>query len=137
MKNRLHVFALVIFAISFLYDIVVWGGVTQLPDVGPGIADSARREAPLATTYIAIGSVVDSAIPSLGAFGSAQLASAWSDGFERIRNDSTVAMDLVFGPTWNATHGWVKTMYWAAPIFFVLSVIFWVRRPKQIRVVKR
>jgi hypothetical protein len=137
MKNRLHVFALIIFAISFLYDIVVWGGVNQLPDVGRGIADSARREAPLATTYIAIGSIVDSALPSLGAFGSAQLDSAWSDGFERIRSDSAVAMDLVLGPTWNATHQWVKTMYWAAPIFFVLSVILWVRRPKQLRAVRR
>jgi hypothetical protein len=137
MKSRLHVFALIIFAISFLYDIVVWGGVNQLPDVGPGIADSARREAPLATTYIAVGSIVDSALPSLGAFGSAQLASAWSDGFERIRSDSGVAMDLVLGPTWNATHRWVKTMYWTAPIFFVLSVILWVRRPKQLRAVRR
>jgi len=137
MKNRLHVFAAIIFAISFLYDIVVWGSVNELPDVGSGIADSARREAPLATTYIAIGGVVDSVFPALGAFGSAQLSSAWSDGFERMRTDSAVAMDLVLGPTWNATHQWVKTMYWAAPVFLVLSVILWVRRPKQLKVVRR
>lgn len=137
MKNRLHLIALVLFALSFLYDIVVWGGVQALPDVGPAIADSARREAPLAATYIAIGSIVDSAMPSLGAFGSARLAEAFGDGFERIRADPTVAMDLIFSSTWNASHGWIKLMYWATPILLLLALILWVRRPKQVRVLRR
>jgi hypothetical protein len=137
MKNRLHVIALVLFVLCFLYDIVVWGGVQALPDVGPAIADSARREAPLAATYIAIGNVVDSALPSLGAFGSARLANAFGDGFERIRADPTVAMDLIFSSTWNAAHSWIKLMYWATPILLLLALILWVRRPKQVRVLRR
>ena len=65
MKFRLHVIAGVLFALCFLYDVVVWGSVYALPDVGTRIADSARREAPLATTYIAVGNMVDSMSPAL------------------------------------------------------------------------
>jgi hypothetical protein len=137
MKNRLHVIALVLFVLCFLYDIVVWGGVHSLPDVGSAIAESARREAPLAATYIAIGSIVDSALPSLAAFGSARLADAFGDGFERIRADPTVAMDLIFSSSWNAAHSWIKLMYWATPILLLLAVILWVRRPRQVRVLRR
>ena len=137
MKNRLHLIALALFVLCFLYDIVVWGGVRALPDVGPAIADSAQREAPLAATYIAIGGAVDSALPALGAFGSARLADAFADGFERIRADPTVAMDLIFSSTWNASHSWIKLMYWATPILLLLSLILWVRRPKQLRVLRR
>jgi hypothetical protein len=136
MKTRLHVFALILFALIFLYDIVVWGGVYALPDVGAGIADSARREAPLAATYIAIGHALDSAAPGLESYGSARLADALSEGFERIRADPTVAMDLIFGSSWNASHSWLKTAYWGAPILLVLTLILWVRRPKQLHALR-
>ncbi len=137
MKNRLHVIALVLFVVCFFYDIVVWGSVYALPDVGPGIADSARREAPLATSYIALGNIVDSWAPALRDYGSQRLLDGFADGFERIRDDPTVAMDLIFGPSWNATHSWIKTMYWAAPILFVITVILWVRRPKHVHSLRR
>ena len=137
MKFRLHVIAVVLFAICFFYDLVVWGGVSALPDVGEGIADSARREAPLAATYIAIGDVLDSAVPSLRDYGSARLTDAFSEGFERIRADPTVAMDLLFGPSWNATHSWIKTAYWAAPVLLLIALILWVRRPKKISLLRR
>lgn len=137
MKSRLHLLAIALFVASLLYNVIVWGGVRDLPDVGPAIADSAQREAPLAATYIAIGGIIDSAIPSLGTFGSARLTDALGEGFERIRGDSTVAMDLVFGTTWNAAHRWLKTMYWATPVFLLMALIFWVRRPRQVRVLRR
>ena len=97
MKNRLHVLAVVLFVVSFLYDIVVWGGVRQLPDVGPAspIPRSARHRSRRPISRSA--SIVDSAMPSLGSFGSARLTDAFGEGFERIRDDPTVAMDLVFG----------------------------------------
>jgi len=137
MKNRLHVIALVLFAFCLFYDIVVWGSVYALSEVGPGIADSARREAPLATTYIVLGNIVDSWAPPLRDYGSQRLLDGFSEGFERIRADPTVAMDLIFGPSWNATHSWIKTMYWCAPLLFVITVILWMRRPRQVRSLRR
>jgi len=137
MKFRAHVVALVLFAVCFLYDLVVWGSVSALPEVGEGIADSARREAPLATTYIALGDMLDSAVPALRDYGSARLTDGFSEGFERIRADPTVAMDLIFGPSWNATHSWIKTTYWAAPVLLLIALVLWVRRPKKISVLRR
>jgi hypothetical protein len=137
MKSQLHVIAMVLFAICFLYDIVVWGGVPTLPGVGAFIADSAHREAPLATTYIAIGSPLDAAMPSLGDYANLRLTEGLNEGFDRIKADPTVAMDLIFGTTWNRTHRMIKAMYWGAPIMLLVSVILWVRRPKAVHAFRR
>jgi hypothetical protein len=137
MKSQLHVIAIVLFAICFLYDIVVWGGVPTLPDVGAFIADSAHREAPLATTYIAIGTPLDAAMPSLGDYANLRLTEGLSEGFDRIKEDPTVAMDLIFGTTWNPTHRMIKAMYWGAPIMLLVSTILWVRRPKPVHAFRR
>jgi hypothetical protein len=131
------VIALVLFVSSLLYNVIVWGGVRTLGDVGAAIAESARREAPLAATYIAAGSLIDSAVPSLGEFGGARLASALGDAFERIRANPLVAMELVFGPALNASHTWLRTIYWSTPVLLLIAVITWVRRPKPIRVMRR
>jgi hypothetical protein len=137
LKNRLHVIALVLFVSSLLYDVVVWGGVRALGDIGVAITESARREAPLAATYIAVGQVVDGAMPSLGEFGGERLADALGGGFERIRDDPAIAMDLTFGSTLNASHTWLRTMYWAPPALLLLTFVLWVRRPKPVRVLRR
>jgi hypothetical protein len=137
MKSQLHVIALVLFAICFLYDLVVWGGVPALPDVGTGIADSAHREAPLATAYIAIGTPLDAAVAPLRDYGTARLTDAFGEGFERIRTDPSVAMDLIFSSTWNATHRWIKAMYWGAPIMLLVTAILWFRRPKPVHPLRR
>jgi len=137
MKSQLHVIAMVLFAICFLYDIVVWGGVPALPKVGGHIADSARREAPIAATYIAIGSPLDTAVPSLGDYAYAVLTEGLSEGFDRIREDPTVAMDLIFSTTWNPTHRWIKAMYWGAPVMLLVTTILWFRRPKAVHALRR
>jgi hypothetical protein len=134
MKRRLYLVALALFVLTLLYDFVVWGALPLLPDVGPSIVASARREAPLATTYIAIGSRIDAIFPALQAFGAKRLGDAFGEGFERIRGDSTVAMDLIFNTTWNAEQRWLRTLYWAAPVFLLASLILWVRRPRPVRV---
>jgi hypothetical protein len=137
MKARLHVFALVLFVFCLLYDLVVWGSVRLLPEVGSAIADSAHREAPLATAYIVVGGVLDGMLPSLGSFGESVLSAAWGEGFARIREDPGVAMDLIFSSRWNVAHGWLKTMYWATPVLLVVTLILWLRKPKPVRTLRR
>lgn len=137
MKSRLHLIALVLFLVTLAYDAVVWGALPALPDVGASIAESAQREAPLAATYVALGRSLDAAVPLLQSFGARRLEEALGEGFERIRTDSTVAMDLIFNTTWNAAHRWLKTMYWAAPALLLLTLLTWVRRPRQVRVMRR
>lgn len=132
MKARLDRFALLLFLATLVYDLIVWGAVPALDDVGASIADSARREAPLAATYIALGAPLDAAIAPLQSFGRQRLEAAWSESFERIREDKTVAIDLIFGATWNNQHRWIKTMYWAPPLLLLLTLVLWLRRSKQV-----
>lgn len=133
MRRRLHLFSLSLFLIVLLYDLVVWGAVPALDGVGPSIADSARREAPLAATYIALGAPLDAAVPLLQGFGRSRLTAALSESFDRIREDGTVAMDLILGAAWNNQHRWIQAMYWAAPCLLLLTLVLWLRRPKQVR----
>ena len=137
MKRRLHQIALALFVLSLLYNLVVWGALPRVPDAGRQIADSAYREAPLAATYIGLGSLIDGVVPALQAFGERRVTEAFGEGFERIHNDETVAMDLILHGAWNAQHRWIKTMYWMPPLLLVLTVILWLRRPRAVRALSR
>ena len=83
MKRNLHVIALVLFLLSFGYNLLVWGAAPLVPEVGDAIANSARREAPLAATYIALGSPIDAAVPAFKASGDIT-SMAQADGYIEI-----------------------------------------------------
>lgn len=133
MRSRLHLVSLSVFLAVLLYDLVVWGAVPALDEIGPSIAGSARREAPLAATYIALGAPLDAAVPALQSFGRSRLTAALSESFDRIREDKTVAMDLILGTAWNNQHRWIQATYWAAPCLLLLTLVLWLRRPKPVR----
>lgn len=137
MNRHLYLVALVLFLVTLFYDALVWGALPLLPEVGPAIADSAHRQAPLASTYIALGRPIDGAMPLLQSFGEARVVNALSNGFPRIREDATVAIDLIFSTTWNSHHRWLKTMYWAPPLFLLLGLILWLLRPRRVRALAR
>lgn len=132
MRRNLHLIALVLFLLSLGYNLLVWGAVPLLPGVGDAIAGSARREAPLVATYIALGSPIDAAVPALQAFGERRLTAALGEGFERIGADSTVAMDLIFSSTWNVQHRWLKTMFWLTPLLLLVTFVLWLKRPRKV-----
>ena len=133
MRSRLHWWVGLLFLLVLSYDFVVWGGAARLPEVGAHLQDSARREGPLAYFYILVGSAIDAAVPALDDVGQRRAQAALAEGFPRIKEDSTVAMDLVFSQTWNAQHFTLKLCHWAAPVLAVLALIFWIRRPKKVR----
>ncbi len=137
MRRRLHLVAVILFLVVLLFNLVVWGAVPGLPEVGESIARSARSEAPLATTFITLGSILDGAVPAFERFGAGLLTDALGDGFARIVENPNIAMDLVFSTRLNATHGWLKLMYWATPVLLVLSLLLWVRKPKKVSLIGR
>ncbi len=137
MRRRLHLVTVILFVLVLLFNLVVWGAVPGLPEVGESIARSARSEAPIATTFIALGSILDGAVPAFERFGSALLTDALGEAFAQIVENPNLAMDLVFSTRLNATHGWLKLMYWAAPVLLVLSLVLWVRKPKKVSLIGR
>lgn len=133
MMKRLHWILLLLFAWALAYDLVVWGAAGRLPDIGDKLRISAQRNALLATMYMAGGGALDAAVPALDDWGAQRAQMALQIGVQRIKDDPNVAMDLIFSQTWNATHGFLKFMYWAAPVLGVAFLIAWARRPKKVR----
>ena len=136
MRRYLHTIVLVIFVVTFLFDAILWGAVPDLPEVGASIAFSAHKEAILASTYMAIGGFIDGAVAGLKDFGASMMTEALQDGFARIVEEPNVAMDLILSSTFNRTHGWVKSLYWAPPILLVLYAILVALRPKQLKLMR-
>jgi len=137
MKKRLHVIAWVLFVLVALINVVIWGAVPRIPDVGEKIRRSANTEAPLAATYIALGSWLDESVPALDAWGRSVMIQAIEPAFERIAQEPAVAMDLILSNTYNRTHSTVRTLYWAAPVLLVLAMVLWFRRPKTVSLIGR
>lgn len=129
-----YLLPLALFALlgSLAYDLVVWGAVPAIPVVGDHIQTSASRESFLAAGYIALGQHVDRLAPGLQAAGSAIFVSACEEGFARIGEDAGIAMDVIFGATWNGTHRWLKILYYAPLPLLVLCGVLWTRRPRKI-----
>jgi hypothetical protein len=133
MRRKLPIIGFVLFALVFLFDLVVYGGLAEIPEIGPIVQRAAVREAPLVLSYMTLGSWLDEKIPALGVWGESYAMEALQEGFERIRHDPTVAIDLIFSNSWNSKHGWIKFYHWAAPVLLILSLILWARRPKVVR----
>ncbi|MDR3385521.1 MAG: hypothetical protein P4L92_00595 [Rudaea sp.] len=133
MKRNLHWWIILLFLLALGYDLVVWGAAARLPEVGPRLLASAQREAALTYAYMRAGSILDAAVPLLDDWGSQRAQMALGEGFARVKDDPRVAMDLVFSQTWNAQHLMLKFCHSAAPVLAVIALVFWVRRPKKIR----
>ncbi len=137
MRRRLHVIAMVVFLLVLGFDLVVWGGVPSIPDVGAKIERSAHAEAPLAATYLFIGGLIADALPSVGHWGAATMTEALGPLLPRIAEEPAVAMDLILNTSQGRLHGWIRTAYWGAPVLLVITALLWWRRPKKISFMRR
>lgn len=136
MKRHLHTIALILLILALLLDFVLWGAVPGLPEVGVLIERSAHSEAVLASTYIFLGGFLDTAVASLGHFGASVMTDALGEAFPRIIEDPNLAMDMILSSTFNSTHRWVRIFYWAPPILFVVYVVLWLFRPKEVKLIR-
>ncbi len=136
MKRHLHTIALILLGLVLFLDLVFWGAVPNLPEVGEKIARSANSEAILASTYIFLGGFIDGAVSSLGNFGASVMTDALGQAFPQIIEHPNLAMDTIMSSTFNSTHRWVKTLYWAPPILFVVYFVLWLLRPKNVKLIK-
>ncbi|HPG95133.1 MAG TPA: hypothetical protein PLR28_11305, partial [Dokdonella sp.] len=80
MRRHLHTIALVLLVLVFLFDLVLWGAVPGLPEVGGIIERSANSEAILASIYISLGGFLDGAVAGLNSLGSAMMTDGLGDG---------------------------------------------------------
>jgi hypothetical protein len=132
MKRYLHWYIIFVFLLVLSYDFIVWGAASRLPEIGPSLLHSAQREGPLAYFYMRVGGIIDENVPALDKWGQQHASNALGEGASRIKDDPAVTMDLVFSNTWNNQHALLKFCHWGAPALAVLSLVFWLRRPKKV-----
>lgn len=137
MKRHLHWWVSLLFLLSTAYNLIVWGGAARLDDIGPKLQLSAQRQALLAHMYMGLGSSIDAAVPPLDSWGKRRAEAALSQGFPRIKENPLVAMDLIMSSSWGPAHATLKLMYWLTPVFGVLALLLWARRPKRVHLIGR
>jgi hypothetical protein len=137
MRRHLHYIVLALFLLAFFWDLVLWGAVPELPEVGAAIAHSAANEAFLASLYIALGQMLDGSLPSLASFGASMMTGAVGEGFAHIVEAPNLAMEIVLGPSFNSLHAWTKLFYWASPTLLVAFLVLWAFRPKKVQLTRR
>ncbi|UXI67465.1 hypothetical protein [Tahibacter amnicola] len=133
MGKKLHIIAILLFVFAFLWQIIFWGGAATLPTVGPILVQSASREAPLVTSYMFVGERLGDQVPFLRDMGQQWAESAFSPGFERMKQDPDVAMALIFQDTWNATHRLTRSGVYLTLVLGIVALVLWLRRPRQVR----
>ncbi|HSX59422.1 MAG TPA: hypothetical protein VLF18_04390 [Tahibacter sp.] len=132
MRKYLHWFAIGVFVLTLLWQCLLWGGASTLPEIGPLMRRSAMREAPLVAGLMVSGEMLGK-VPALGDLGRGWAAKAFEPAKERIVADPAVAMDYVFGEPLNSSQRLATRGVYALPILLALAIILWFRRPRQVR----
>lgn len=136
MRRHLHTIALVLVMLTLLLNLILWGAVPNLPDVGLHIERSAHSEAILASTYIFLGGFLDAFVSSLEHFGASVMTTALGEAFPLIIQDPNLAMDTILSMTFNSTHRWIRILYWSPPILFIIYAVLWLFRPREVKLIK-
>ena len=137
MRKHLHTIALILLVLALLVDLVIWGAVPDLPEVGSHLVKSANAEAILASTYMVIGVPLDAAIASFHGMGTSLMTAAMEPLQAQIIEQPALAMDLTFSAPANRSLGWVRTFYWAPPVLLLLFLIFWATKPKVVSLIRK
>ena len=137
MRKHLHKIAFVLLLIALMIDLVIWGAVPDLPDIGGHMAKSAHAEAILASTYMAVGTPLDAAVGSFHGIGTSLMTAAMEPLREQIVAEPNLAMDLTLSGQANGALGWVRTFYWAPSILLVLFLILWATKPKVVSLIRK
>ena len=136
MKKNMHYLLAALFIVVLFWEMMVWGAVADIPGAGAPIRRSLARESPMVMVYVVGGEVLDRVVPALQRIGLDTAERAFSPGYERIAQDPDVASSLLFDNTWNVTHRFIKLGVWGVPTLLVLFLIAWVRRPRQVRMMR-
>ena len=129
-----------VFGIFFLLclgiDALSFAALAREPGVGRAIALSAETEAPIAHTYIGLGTLPVAWAPALQSVGQALADAAFSDSYAAINARPGAAMDLLFSESRGPLCALFMLFYWGAPLLLVLTLAAWLLRSRHTHLIK-
>jgi hypothetical protein len=133
---RAHSWALLILVLALVVDLLAFGGLARVPEIGPICRESASREAPIAWTYMTVGSAA-ATLPGVDAVAEALALNAFGGAFDTIRAQPGAAMDLIETPNYGYVHSLVKACWWGAPVLLLLWIVLFLRRTPDVHLSRR
>lgn len=121
----------VIFVVSLLSNMVVYGGIPSLPKVGSILENALSKQRPILTMYMRGGEWLLQ-VPGLQSASHRVLNSALGKGFDEIVRDPSNAALAVTDRSFNATHSTLHLLRWSTPILFIAALIGQFFRPRQL-----
>lgn len=121
-----------IFVVSLLSNMVIYGGIPSLPKVGSILENALSKQRPVVTMYMRGGEWL-LRVPGLQSISHQVLDSALGKGFDEIAKDPANAALLVTDRNLSATHASLHLLRWITPIFFIAALIGQFFRPRQVR----
>lgn len=136
MRVRAYILFGILFLLCLALDALTFGALAREPVIGPAVAASARAEAPLAHTYIALGAPLTGAMPALQSAGSACADTAFGSAYPAITATPAAAIDLLFAESRGAKNALFMLFYWGAPVLLVLTIMAWLFRTRPTHLIK-
>ncbi|MEO6968738.1 MAG: hypothetical protein ABI132_09865 [Rhodanobacteraceae bacterium] len=136
MRVRAYILFGILSLLCLALDSLTFGALSREPMIGPAIAASARAEAPLAHTYIVLGTPLAGALPALQAIGQSCADTAFGYAYPAIAATPDAAITLLFSESRGATHALFMLFYWGAPVLLVLTIVAWLLRTRPTHLIK-
>jgi hypothetical protein len=131
MRIRWYVLFGIFFLLFLLIDALSFGALAQEKGVGPAVASAAAAEAPIAHTYILLGTMPISYVPALRAVGGAMADAAFGDSYAAIEARPEAAIDLLFSESRGPAATLFVLSYRGAPLLLLLTLLAWLFRTRQ------
>lgn len=131
MRGKLHLVAALLFLATLLYDLVLWGGVGYLPELGPVAIEATQREVSLAAVYLPVGRLL---VGTLGVQDSAAgfAGEQFSAVQPRVLANRAAAADTLV----RDMPGTASAAYYGAPLLAVIAAFLWWRRPRVVHTMR-
>lgn len=136
MRIRMYALFGILFLICLIIDALAFGALANEAGVGAAIAASAQAQAPIAHTYIFLGSSVVSALPWLQTVGQSIADAALGDAYTAIAATPEAAIDLLFSESRGPLRALFLLCYWGAPLLLVLAIAAWLLRTRPTHLIK-
>jgi hypothetical protein len=116
-----------LFVLCLAFNAWLYGSLAREPEIGPALASSARANAPLLHTYIALGEPLTA---HTGSSGQRVADAAFADAYPSITASPATAASQLFTQSLGPLRGLLVLLYWATPALLVLALAAWVLRSR-------